>query len=362
VNLFVVGAGFTKAIFPDAPLNRDLTRVLAQAFPNSATGILENRYRSKDVEISLTRLDADIASATSRNIQRRIDLIRLRRQIEDELASYFSRFVVSDDVFFRAGWLKRFLQSAFAPGDVVINLNYDCTLEGALDSLKKWSPVDGYGSSISHGLINSSHGATSPVTLLKIHGSANFVIAPIFNKRSSESASFLFNPHFFPRSAKHTNFRYGAGTGRPFLIAPSYVKPPTVQLCYLMLDALKAAGRAGRLVIIGSSLRPEDSFLSLVMTNFLRQRNWRTRRVVIVDPRAPSIRERIRNFWGVNVDEQVVAIAKPIEQSVDCLLRTLSRIKEPTRLRAKTSAQPAHAPDRRKRSLRSPRPKGLGSR
>jgi hypothetical protein len=53
--------------------------------------ILEKRYRSKDVEISLTRLDVEIASAISRNIQRRSDLIRLRRQIEEELASYFSR-------------------------------------------------------------------------------------------------------------------------------------------------------------------------------------------------------------------------------------------------------------------------------
>lgn len=122
MNLFVVGAGFTKAIFPDAPLNRDLTSVLVQAVPNSVMPILEKRHRSKDVEISLTRLDADIASAISRNIQRRSDLIRLRRQIEEELASYFSRFVVSDDLFSRASWLKRLLRGAFAPEDVVINL------------------------------------------------------------------------------------------------------------------------------------------------------------------------------------------------------------------------------------------------
>lgn len=212
MNLFVVGAGFTKAIFPDAPLNRDLTSVLVQAVPNSVMPILEKRHRSKDVEISLTRLDADIASAISRNIQRRSDLIRLRRQIEEELASYFSRFVVSDDLFSRASWLKRLLRGAFAPEDVVINLNYDCTLEGALDRLKKWSPVDGYGSCLSNALISSRHGSTSPVTLLKIHGSANFVIAPVADRRSSESASFLFNPHFFPRSATHTHFGYGAGT------------------------------------------------------------------------------------------------------------------------------------------------------
>lgn len=83
---------------------------------------------------------------------------------------------------------------------------------------------------------------------------------------------------------------------------------------------------------------------------------------MIVDPWASSIAERIRNFWGVNVDDRLIAIAKPIEQSVDCLLHTLFRIKEPGRLPNKTAAQQAHAPDGRKRSLRFPRPKGLGGR
>ena len=42
-------------------------------------------------------------------------------------------------------WLKNFMQSAIADGDVAISLNYDCVFEGSLDCIGKWSPKGGYG-------------------------------------------------------------------------------------------------------------------------------------------------------------------------------------------------------------------------
>jgi hypothetical protein len=94
----------------------------------------------------------------------------------------------------------------------------------------------------------------------------------------------MFDECFFPRSAKNTHIGYGAGTGRSYLIAPSYVKIPGVEITYLMLDALAASAQAEKLVVIGSALRPEDSFLTVVVTNFLHQPSWRNRKIIVVDP------------------------------------------------------------------------------
>lgn len=134
----------------------------------------------------------------------------------------------------------------------------------------------GYGSAFDHPLVRDDEFSKSPVTVLKIHGSASFAIAPYADKPEASAVSFVFDEHFFPRSARNTHFGYGAGTGRPYLIAPSYVKIPTVEMTYLMLDALSASATATNLVIIGSALRPEDGFLTVILTNFLRQPSWRT--------------------------------------------------------------------------------------
>jgi hypothetical protein len=125
----------------------------------------------------------------------------------------------------------------------------------------------------------------SPVTVLKIHGSANFVITPYVDTPAYRDINFSFNEEFFPRSAKNTHFEYRAGTGTSYVIAPSYVKIPSLAIVYLMLDALRASSRARNFIVIGSALRPEDGFLTVLATNFLRHPAWRTRKIIVVDPR-----------------------------------------------------------------------------
>ncbi len=163
--------------------------------------------------------------------------------------------------------------------------------------------------------------------MLKIHGSASFAIAPQVGKPEASTVNFAFDEHFFPRSAKNTHFGYGAGTRRPYLIAPSYVKIPTVEITYLMLDALSASATATNLVIIGAALRPEDGFLTVLITNFLRQPSWRTRRIFIVDPAANSICSRLKRFWSVNVSEQIVPLEGCLEACVPSLVESLSKRK-----------------------------------
>ncbi|MGH9962601.1 MAG: hypothetical protein ACREBC_36720, partial [Pyrinomonadaceae bacterium] len=317
MNVFIVGAGFTKAIFPDAPLNRDLLRVLAVKPSASASAALRDRYKTGDIEIALTKLDVDVA------LSQEEELRKLRGRIESELADYFGSFCASEDLIAQSQWLANLVDDVFSSGDVAISLNYDCVLEGALDCRGKWSPNGGYGSSLDNPLASNDRTSKSPVLVLKIHGSANFIIAPYVDKPTATAVNFDFDERFFPRSAKNTHFGYGAGTGKGYVIAPSYVKIPKVEISYLMLDALTASTHAKNLIIIGSALRPEDGFLTVLVTNFLHQPTWRSRKIVVVDPEAESLSNRLKNYWGVNVANQILPISDLLETSVARLLAAI---------------------------------------
>lgn len=316
MNVFIVGAGLTKAIFPNAPLNRDLLGALARKSLASASPALSDRYKTDDIEIALTKLDMDIALSQGE------DLRKLRQRIESELADYFITFRASEDIVAQSQWLTHLIDSVFSPGDVAISLNYDCVLEEALDCCAKWSPNGGYGF-LRHLLVRNDT-PRSPVSVLKIHGSVSFKIAPYADKPTVRAVGFVFDEYFFPRSAKNTHFGYGLGAGESYLIAPSYVKIPTVEISYLMIDALKASTKSKNLVIIGSSLRPEDVFLKMIVTNFLRQRGWRNRKIIIVDPDAESISNRLKDYWGVNVSDQILPIQDQLQTSVARLLEAIT--------------------------------------
>jgi hypothetical protein len=92
-----------------------------------------------------------------------------------------------------------------------------------------------------------------------------------------------------------------------------------------MLDALAASTNANNLIIIGSALRPEDGFLTLIVTNFLHQPSWERRKIIIVDPSANSIADRLKDYWVVNVSNQILAIQKPLQNSVADLLTSMVR-------------------------------------
>ena len=321
MNLFIIGAGFTKALFPEAPLNQELLQVLAQRATDSASQRLLERYKIHDIEIALTRLDVDIALSRTSAQAADSELLKLRRAAEEDLGNYFECYRASNELVSTALWLSRFIGHVISDGDVVVNLNYDCVFEGALDCLGKWSLNGGYGS-LNHSLVSDEQIPTSPVTVLKLHGSITFRIAPYFDKPESMVVGFAINEGFFPTSGKNKHFEYGLGKGESYLIAPSYVKVPTLDIAYLMLDALKAASEAKNLIIIGCSLRPEDTFLTLLLTGFLRQPNWRERKIIVVDPQGEAITSRIKTYWGVKIP--IIAIEGPVEASVEQLLKTIN--------------------------------------
>jgi hypothetical protein len=332
MNVFIIGAGFTKAVFSEAPLNGCLLDALITKSRNSVALVLIDRYKTHDIEIALTRLDMDIQSPLDNpEFSPDDDLRKLRQSIETELVHYFSAYCMSEAIMADSPWLTQFVDGAIKSGDAAISLNYDCALEGALDCRHKWTPNHGYGF-LSNPLAKLNNPPETPVQVLKIHGSVSFVQTQTRcredrqrrDENESGVLSFLFDESFFPRSARNKHFGGGVG-GTPYLIAPSYVKEPTVQIACLMIESLCATAEAQNLVIIGTSLRSEDTFLKVLVTNFLRQRNWQERRIVVVDPDASRITASLKRYWAVDVAKQIVPVDGRLQDSVSRLFGVLAQ-------------------------------------
>jgi hypothetical protein len=316
VNAFIIGAGFTKAAIPNSPLNDELIEALARKKPNSAARAVGESYKTNNIEIALTKFDCDIQNAPQSSDDRNIGF---RRQIETEVGDYFSSssFCASEKLLAENPWLASLIDQTFKTGDVVISLNYDCVLEGALDYRGKWTPNGGYGSIFEYPVLSDNF-PKSPITVLKNHGSASFR-----NPTGTGLLAFAINEHFFPRSGKNFNFSWSGDEG-PYLIAPSYVKVPKMEIAQLMLEALTASAKADNLVIIGSALRKEDSFLTLITTSFLPDLRWNKRRIIIVDPAAESIGQRLEDYWDVNLSDQVIPIRARLQESITRLVQLIS--------------------------------------
>mgnify|MGYP001604522147 CR=1 FL=1 len=323
-STFIFGAGFTKSIFDSAPLNNQLIDALLEINPTGPLKKFSDEYKSKDIELVLTKLDIDTQQGNY--------ALEIRQEINAEIANYFQRFRFRTEIMSDKTWLERFAINSFAQNDVILNLNYDCFLEGLLDYAEVWNPNKGYGI-IANQLVEDAHINPKNIQMLKIHGSENFSYQPFDDKSESYFIAYEFNEAIFPKSAKNTFYgrrsitRAVSGStdvARPYIIAPSYVKIPSIEISYLMLDAIEAAKNSKNLIIVGCSMRPEDSFLWLLLTRFFHNPNWMERKIILVDPQATIISQKIKQHWGVNLDNSIVEIPLKLENALDDLLGSIN--------------------------------------
>ena len=116
-NLFLLGAGFTKAACPDAPLNAELLPALAAADPaRSIFRDYQKLYGTDDVEQLLTRLDLDLLSAKGQGDTKRTARFQAeRRHINAEIASFFARFRFSEAAVQANPSLRMFAERSCSP-------------------------------------------------------------------------------------------------------------------------------------------------------------------------------------------------------------------------------------------------------
>jgi hypothetical protein len=226
----------------------------------------------------------------------------------------------------------------FRKEDVVISLNYDCVLEAALDLRGKWTPNGGYGC-VKHPFVGGRKLLAESSDRAKDARFGHLQERYVWKRASIYVDTPIVNKSFFPRSAQNIDFDLFKAEG-PYVIAPSYVKAPKLQIAYLMLDALAQSAKADNLVIIGSALRKEDTFLTLIITRFLHNAP-RTRKIIIVDPCADDISEKVKNYWATAASDQIVAIPARLQDSIKPLIQLISMSRKRGLAKAKGRATEA---------------------
>src|SRR6266540_765826 len=315
-SLFIVGAGFTRAVFPAAPLNNGLLGQVIGSKNDSTLARVWAGYGSKesDIEMLLTRFDLDLMNKASCFTKEDRDAI------SGEIAEFVKRFRYKKDV----KWLHPFVDETIADSDVIISLNYDCFLEGFLDAHGAWTPNGGYSDDIqnaSESLDDSPVDNPRGIRILKIHGSESFRLIPFRDKPESMTVGAVVNDELFPVSGKNKHFGYS--NARPYVIAPSFMKQFMVELQFLVVEAIRCAESAKNLIIIGCGLRPEDSHLWLVISSFLKNKEWKKKRIFIVSPHASDTKERIKEVWAhrriFNTGNLLTAIDSGLESGLSRL-------------------------------------------
>jgi len=191
-TVYVLGAGFTKAFLPDAPLlrdNYDMEQLAEkfQQFPYSSRLIDLERNRLSDgridIERLLSRLDSKMPYDFERGVTPELSLLRtaVLDMFNDRLNTAKQGFQHRDD-------LLSFARHCVSAPITCITFNYDDLLDQALwevagrdvvSDAPYWHPDGGYGFYCrpSRILVEDSEGRvmdTTSMELLKLHGSLNW--------------------------------------------------------------------------------------------------------------------------------------------------------------------------------------------
>jgi len=287
-NIYLLGAGFSKAICPKIPLNNDLLGAIMGGNAEKLSAY-HKKYMTEDIERLLTQIDLDgFADENCR---------KDRQVIQSEISSFFSSYRFSALNGAIPAWLERFSKEILKENDSIVSLNYDCMLEGTLDYFGVWTPKGGY-ARIDAFPTESILPNPKQLIIHKIHGSENFREAGVIGRNRNQTAiGFHIDESIYPKSGANSHLGFGGLHAKPYIIAPSFVKIPHADIAAMMLDLLDIARNAKRLAIIGCGMRPEDNFLWFLVTRFLNVSREDRKILVILGPSSGDIWERLSNFW-----------------------------------------------------------------
>ena len=203
------------------------------------------------------------------------------------------------------------------PGASFLTFNYDSLPELFLVSLRRWSPLDGYGISVEadlHTFADDSYTRPSSSFVLHLHGSLcvytselrndGFTEGPMTYIKQREVPQYCFEPRniagFFDQfisSAKCSPYEYERPEAR--IIAPipekaSQLVRPFVRAVYAKAQEL--LGQCGLVVAIGYDFNPSDAASYDPILRALAR--WPAATLVIVSPNAFDIKERLTGKYS----------------------------------------------------------------
>lgn len=282
-RVFILGAGASKfagfplatGLWPFLEAQEDTREIqlindvaLCRPFIKKAFCLLEN-LSYPDLEIILTI--ADLAVATGGSIggfnSQEFDIPQVKSVLRRLVSSAFKDRAVDarqndENRIIMETWAERVQE-----GDIIISFNWDPLHEMALFQTKKWHYSSGYGFKPK----NVTQKTDSQVTILKLHGSANWGLRAK-NDPGPPTLDYI-NEIFRENDAPYEPS--GESDFGQTLILPSYLKAPSEEpvLVSLWNKAADALREAEEIIILGYSLPEGDGPARTLLSTALTSNN-----------------------------------------------------------------------------------------
>ena len=172
--VYVLGAGASRHVgYPLAStMGAEMLSWMSthEDYCHTADFIREEFGHSPNIEDVITELDAcDKSLQSSVRLEDRLkrsNVARQRGKLREAVPLWFRE--IHSNI---ATAYQMFVERIVQPGDVIISFNYDDSLERELKRVNKWDVSTGYGFQIGSAV------KSSPVLVLKLHGSINWLVS-----------------------------------------------------------------------------------------------------------------------------------------------------------------------------------------
>lgn len=303
--VFLLGAGFARAISADMPLLQDLgdrvVRALEDrtAIPEQVRAMMRENFAH-----ALSYLEQEKPWITEAdNLRHRALFLDISNAIARDLERTVAR-VTQTPAAEAPPWVARLLRHWHEHRCTVVTLNYDTLVEtiaagcalpdgGRIRAADLYPPVLTDAAARSSGPLDPQRRQPT-FRLLKLHGSTNWYYS---GRRSAYGEPIFFVPplaggHADDRERQAHELRLRAVADKyPFLVPPIYDKSPLLThetIRALWFEAGEALKRARRIICLGYSLPESD----LTMMHFLRATRGAGARIELVN----QSRDALKNF------------------------------------------------------------------
>lgn len=297
-DVYLLGAGFSRAVSTHMPLLPDLARLVLDKYPNQ-------NYVAPDVQLLMKENFAHALSylehpkpwlSEAENLRHRglfLDYSAVMAELLDEAVQR----TLSEGENQPPGWLDQLIRHWHRQGSGVITLNHDTLIETVAGEMEiEGGPLHAhhiYPPLLTDARLRSGDWEPFPerntFVLLKLHGSTNWYSSGRVSA-FGEPIYFVAPPGVTQRHAPSHQRRLRAVADKyPFLVPPIYDQ--SALLTHETIRALwQQAGQllrqANRLVCMGYSLPPSD----IIMHHFLRTTLRDNVRIEVVDESAAVVK------------------------------------------------------------------------
>lgn len=326
-DVYLLGAGFARAIAPAMPLLQDLAHHVARELdadgriPSEVGAMMQQNFAH-----ALSYLEQAKPWVTEAdNLRHRALFLEISNAIAEDLEARVAR--AADALCARTPpWLRQLVRHWHERRCTVITLNYDTLIETVsaivpLPGSKHIAARDLYPPLLTDAGLRTggrpSHAPFSTYRLLKLHGSTNWYYSGRAQARG-EPIYFVPPPPYprrrSARRASHVERMNAVADKYPFLVPPIYDKSSLLThetIRALWFEAGEALGRARRILCIGYSLPASD----LTMSHFLRTTCAPGARFQVVNQSQEALTHFEELFRGTEV-----RVSQPI-RGPDCVAR-----------------------------------------